>query len=239
MSGRRPPIRCRRGAVDVRRVTTQLLTALGRISEAHPWSHNDAYSSWILWHARRIRRRGAIRALDAGCGTGNLLKKLAREMGEVTGIEQDPETARRARRNVAAVRSVVVREESFDLTPCENPCYDLVTLVAVLYHLPLAPALDAARSLIRPGGRMLIVGLARETSSDLPWSVASLFLNPLIGVIRHPRRVAISPENMTAPTTDPRETFEQIKATAQRMLPGVKMRRSLFWRYTAVWIAPM
>jgi len=32
--------------------------------------------------------------------------------------------------------------------------------------------------------------------------------------------------------------YKQIKAVAPEVLPGVKMRRSLFWRYTAVWIAP-
>lgn len=41
---------------------------------------------------------------------------------------------------------------------------------------------------------------------------------------------------MTAPTSEPTETFEQIASIAREMLPGVKIRRGLFWRYTAVWV---
>jgi len=65
-----------------------------------------------------------------------------------------------------------------------------------------------------------------------------MFLNVGIGLICHPRRARATPENITAPTTDPRETFDQIRETARVLLPGVKMRRSLFWRSTAVWVAP-
>ena len=39
--------------------------------------------------------------------------------------------------------------------------FDLITMVAVLHHLPLAPALDQVRQLLAPGGRLLVVGLAR------------------------------------------------------------------------------
>jgi hypothetical protein len=65
-----------------------------------------------------------------------------------------------------------------------------------------------------------------------------VFLNAGIGAIRHPRRARATRENMTAPTAEPLETFEQIREAAQAVLPGVRMRRSLFWRYTAVWEAP-
>lgn len=216
----------------------RLLLALGRFSSKHPWSHNDAYAPWVLWHARRVRRLGGSTALDVGCGTGNLVQKLTGVMSKVTGLEPDVETAARARVNLATIWNAEVREESFDLAPVGPPRYDLVSFVAVLHHLPLSPTLLAARSLLRPGGRLVIVGLTQETPADLPWSLASVFLNAAIGAIRHPRPVHKAPENMTAPTAEPHETFEQIRETARTVCPGVKMRRSLFWRYTAVWVAP-
>ncbi|WP_442545208.1 hypothetical protein ACSBOX_05900 [Arthrobacter sp. KN11-1C] len=43
---------------------------------------------------------------------------------------------------------------------------------------------------------------------------------------------------MSAPTADPHETFSEIADVARRELPGVIVRRGLFWRYTAVWAAP-
>ncbi|NNC12193.1 methyltransferase [Planctomonas sp. JC2975] len=235
-----------------------MLHGLSRFNAAHPWSHNDAYIPWVSRQARLVRRSGGTSALDVGCGTGNLLRALADVMETVTGIEPDAETAARARATVAGIRSAVVREGTFDELALDGsgqmdpendgeadprpgrtePGYDLVTFVAVLHHLPLAPTLEKARSLVRPGGRLVIVGLAKETAADLRWSVASLVLNPVMGALRQPRRVQAAPQSMTAPTAEPRETLEEIADVARAVIPGVTIRRALFWRYTAVWVAP-
>lgn len=157
-------------------------------------------------------------------------------MPEVVGIEPDAETFTRARDTVAEIENATVRIAPFDPDTFRDESFDLVTFVAVLHHLPLAETLEVARGLLRPGGRLVIVGLAREVPADLPWSVSSMLLNPLIGLIRHPRHAQAIPENMMAPTSEPTETFEQIASIAREMLPGVKIRRGLFWRYTAVWV---
>lgn len=214
----------------------QFLGKVDEFSAAHPWSHNEAYAAWIIRHARKVRRMGGDRALDIGCGTGRLLKELARVMPEVVGIEPDVRTAARARSAVAEVENATVLDEPFDPTIFGGATFDLVTFVAVLHHLPLIRTLEAAQALVRPGGRMVIVGLARETPADFPWSAMSVLLNPVIGLIRHPRHARAIPESMTAPTSEPAETFDQIATIAREMLPGVRMRRGLFWRYTAVWI---
>lgn len=220
----------------VRKTGMRLLPELRRFSDEHPWSHNDAYAPFVLWQARRVGREATV--LDVGCGTGTLLERLARSGRAVVGLEPDARTAAKARMNVKGFRNATVREEPFDLTAPGEPRYDLVTFVASLHHLPLAPALEAARSVLRPGGRLVIVGMARETSRDLPWSMASVLLNAGVGMILHPRRAAAPPESMTAPTTMPLLTFGEIQAIASRVLPGIRMRRSLFWRYRAVWAAP-
>jgi SAM-dependent methyltransferase len=214
----------------------RLLGKLSQISSAHPWSHNEDYSPWILRHARLVRRRGGDRALDVGCGTGLLLHRLARVMPEVVGIEPDGLAAARARATVAKVDNATVCEAPFDPGIFDHASFDLVTFVAVLHHLPLAQTLQAARNLVRPGGRLVIVGLARETPADLPRSMASLLLNPVVGLILHPRRAVEVPESMTAPTAEPTESFDQVATIARKMLPGVKIRRGLFWRYKAVWV---
>ncbi|WP_156364259.1 class I SAM-dependent methyltransferase [Curtobacterium sp. Leaf261] len=214
----------------------QVLAALGRFSDEHPWSHNDVYAPFVLWHARRAGRGAAV--LDVGCGTGTLLRRLARIGSAVVGLEPDARTAALARANVTGVRNVAVREEPFDLAVRGEPCYDVVTFVASLHHLPLAQALEAARSLLRPSGRLVIVGIAREEPRDLAWSIASVILNAGIGVVRHPRRAVAPPQSMTAPTATPLLTFSEVHGVARRALPGIKMQRSLFWRYVAVWVAP-
>lgn len=214
------------------------LAGLARFNAEHPWSHNDAYAPWVLWHARQVRRHGGARALDVGCGTGGLLRRLSVVLDDVSGIDPDPATASRARARVGGARSIAVQNLAFEDLQITGARYDLITVVAVLHHLDLVPALSKARELLRPRGRILIVGLARETAADVPWTLVSMLLNPLIGAIRHPRHARRYPEGMTAPTAEPRETFVEIHRAMSAALPGARMRRGLFWRYTAVWTAP-
>jgi hypothetical protein len=43
---------------------------------------------------------------------------------------------------------------------------------------------------------------------------------------------------MQAPTAAPAESFNEIHRAADSVLPGIRMRRRLFWRYTATWVKP-
>ncbi|HEY0188535.1 MAG TPA: hypothetical protein VGC67_13680, partial [Cellulomonas sp.] len=86
------------------------------------------------------------------------------------------------------------------------------------------------------GGVLVVVGVAED--GDRVRDALSLVLNPVVGLIRHPRPARSVPTGMTAPVAAPRETFAQIHAVLTTALPGVRVRRRLFWRYTAVWAAP-
>jgi D-arabinose 1-dehydrogenase-like Zn-dependent alcohol dehydrogenase len=66
---------------------------------------------------------------------------------------------------------------------------DLITMVAVLHHLRLDDTLARIPGLLAPGGRLLVVGLARADSlPDLAVDLVSAAANPVVGVIKHPRR---------------------------------------------------
>jgi 2-polyprenyl-3-methyl-5-hydroxy-6-metoxy-1,4-benzoquinol methylase len=213
-----------------------VLAAVGRFNDAHPWSHNDAYAALVLRHARRVRAAGGTEALDVGCGTGNLVRRLAGVFPAVTGIEPDAPTAALARRATADLANVHILTQPFDESHRNR--YDLITFVAVLHHLPLQTTLEKARELLRPGGRLVVVGLSGESRADLPWSIASLILNPIVGAVVHPRRASETPPQMTAPTAMATESFEEIALTAERILPGARLSRGLFWRYTLSWAVP-
>jgi 2-polyprenyl-3-methyl-5-hydroxy-6-metoxy-1,4-benzoquinol methylase len=218
------------------RAFQRALAAVARFNDAHPWSHNDAYAALILHHARRVRAAGGTEALDVGCGTGNLVRRLASVFPAVTGIEPDVPTAARARRTTADLATVRILTQPFD--EFHESRYDLITFVAVLHHLPLTATLEKTRELLRPGGRLMVVGISREARADLPWSIASVILNPIVGAVAHPRRSSKIPAHMTAPTATAAESFEEIALTAERILPGARLRRGLFWRYTLSWNAP-
>lgn len=208
---------------------------LGRVNAAHPWSHNDAFTRFVLRNARAVRHGGGTVAADVGCGTGNLVERLTEVFPTVVGIERDAATAELAAQRLVRTDATIIHR-SFGNEPPH--AYDLVTFVASLHHMPLRRTLEAARDALRPRGRLVIVGIARESSRDALRSTTSAALNPFVGLIRHPGRAVAPPVHMNAPTAEPRLTFEEILETAADVLPGVRMRRRLFWRYTATWTAP-
>lgn len=213
-----------------------ILRALDRVNREHPWSHNDFYAGFVLRQARRAVRDGGTSALDVGCGTGNLLRRLAGLFPQVVGIEADPATAALAAEAVRALPTASVVSASFPLQ--DGRRYDFVSLVAVLHHLPLREGIAAIRDAVAPGGRVAIVGVFREQPSDAVFSIASLLLNPVIGLTRHPRRASVLPDNMTAPAVPAADSYRQIRDALRAGLPGIRVRRGLFWRYTASWRAP-
>jgi SAM-dependent methyltransferase len=211
---------------------TRLLAAMDRINQRHPWSHNDAFSGFVLRHAKRTIREGGATALDVGCGTGNLLRRLAPLFPQVVGIEADRETAALATAAVIPWQSATVVNANF---PANSRRYDFVSLVAVLHHLPLLAGIKAARAAVAPGGRLVIVGVYREEPTDAAFSIISLALNPIIGLLRHPRPASRLPQSMSAPVVPATNTYQQIKDALTAELPGVQVHRALFWRYLAIW----
>lgn len=83
----------------------------------------------------------------------------------------------------------------------------------------------------------MVVGVFDETAADVRWVIPSMVLNPVLGLIKHPRRAAALPDHMTAPIAPPAETFARVSAAFRREFPGSSIRRALFWRYLATWTA--
>jgi 2-polyprenyl-3-methyl-5-hydroxy-6-metoxy-1,4-benzoquinol methylase len=215
-------------------LTPRVLRALERFNAAHPWDHNAHYHPWLL---RQLPRRFG-RALDVGCGTGDLVRLLAGRAEEVCGIDSDPEIVGRAR-ELTGERLAHVTFSVADAPDGLPPGpYDVITCVAVLHHLPLAETLTRLRDRLAPGGTLLVVGLAREeTFVDYLLGYASIPLNAATGWVKNRGRTASRPASMTAVTRAADATFAEIGREARRVLPGVRLRRRLFWRYTLVWRA--
>lgn len=108
-----------------------LLDALARFNDAHPWSHNAHFHPWLM---RQLPRR-YDRALDVGCGTGDLARLLATRATQVHGIDSDERIIDKARESTdpgLPVTFAVAAALSYD----EGSPYDVITCVAVLHHLP-------------------------------------------------------------------------------------------------------
>lgn len=147
-------------------------------------------------------------------------------------MEADPETAALAAAAVLPWPTACVVNATF---PADSRRYDFVSMVAVLHHLPLVAGIRGARGAVAPGGRLVIVGVYREEPSDALFSIISLVLNPIIGLLRHPRTAAQLPPNMLAPAVPATDAYRLIKNALETELPGVKVHRTPFWRYVAIW----
>lgn len=111
--------------------------------------------------------------------------------------------------------------------------FDLVASIATVHHLPdLEATLTRLAALTSPGGSLVIVGLAREsTLRDRLYSLA--------GVMRHRwliRRLEFWEH--TAPLARPEHDYSTVRTTAARVLPGVQWKQLLLWRYALIWHKP-
>jgi SAM-dependent methyltransferase len=106
----------------------------------------------LRWYVRLLHRYcGPGPYLDFGCGTGHLLRRLARG-GSAAGFEVSPWAAAAAR----AVAGVPVYERADDLP---DAAFGAVVAVHVLEHLDdatVAAVLATWRRVLRPGGRVLV-----------------------------------------------------------------------------------
>lgn len=203
------------------------------------WNHNVHYHRLVL----AAVPAGARRALDVGCGHGRLAQELASVVPHVVGLDRDAPTLAVARgRDGSGGRVGLVRGDIMT-APFEPASFDLVAAVASLHHVDEAAGLRRMADLLRPGGRLVVVGLARETVGGMPVAAASVVAHQWHHRWRHrrPRAAARSamPSGSTAPIVwPPPRTYPQVRRLTERLLPGARFRRHLLWRYSIVWTRP-
>ena len=125
-------------------------------SDEH-WNHNTHYHRLLLRAAPPPW--GSV--LDVGCGEGLLTRRVAPFAGRVVGIDPDDGALEDARRSAPANATYVPGDVLS--TALDGP-FDLVTCVAVLHHMDLRVGLERLRDLTAPGGKLVVVGLARPAS---------------------------------------------------------------------------
>ncbi|MFE5616069.1 class I SAM-dependent methyltransferase [Streptomyces sp. NPDC056524] len=210
---------------------TGVLRALDRFNAAYPWDHNAHHHRWIL---RQLPTRFQC-ALDVGSGSGDLARLLAGRAAAVQGVDSDPVITSRARELTPADLPV-----TFTVTDAMSGVpagpYDVITCVATIHHLPYVQALTCFRRRLAPGGTLVVVGLSRaRTPVDHLLGALAVPANAAMGWLKNKGRPSRRPVSMTAPTRPADMTFGEIVRETRAVLPGARLRRRLFWRYTLVW----
>ena len=217
------------------------------------WDHN-------CWYHRLLLARvppDATRVLDVGCGAGALARRLASRARSVDAVDRSP--AMIAAAGEAAPPNLTLHRA--DLRSVDLPAgqYDAVVSSAVLHHLPLSDVLPRMARWVRPGGVLAAVALPRvDLPRELAVEVAAAVAHTSLGVelaagVTHAALglgfAALRPltgadlfrreaTHAAMPVAEPDLTVRQVRAEATRLLPGVRVRRLLFWRYLLVWRRP-
>lgn len=189
------------------------------------WNHSIHYHPRVLGAVPE----GAKDALDVGCGEGMLARRLRRTVPHVVGIDQHGPSLDEARRYDHDVEYV---HGDFLTHPFEPESFDVITSVATLHHLDAVAALTRMRELLRPGGTLAVIGLARRTARDLPVDIAGT----VVGLVHRGVRGYWNGPSPTA--TPPPLTYADMRTLAAETLPGAQFRRHLLRRYSLLWTKP-
>ena len=187
------------------------------------YNHNEHYRGLLL----RQMPIHCDSALDIGCADGALSRHIAQRCSVVVGIDANRPVIGVAR-NRTTDPSIEYIEGDFLTHQFGGARFDFISMVASIHHMSFAAALERASGHLRPGGVLAVLGVFRERRADLPYSAAAVPINAFLAA----RRGWSDPG---APIRSPDMTLPEIRAAAKALLPDVRIRRLLLWRYLLSW----
>jgi 2-polyprenyl-3-methyl-5-hydroxy-6-metoxy-1,4-benzoquinol methylase len=195
------------------------------------WNHNPHYHSYLL---RQIPKR-VCRTLDVGCGLGLFAWKLAERSEVVEALDVDSAVLSEAS-ILNPAPNISYFEADFLVADLPEAGYDVIVSIATLHHMDIEAALEKMKLLLRPSGKLLILGLYQEkTLIDYAYSAVSI---PLNFVYLKWHRASTAKPTAAAPTRPAQLPLKQIRKVADAVIPGFLLQRHLFWRYSLIWQKP-
>jgi SAM-dependent methyltransferase len=195
------------------------------------WNHNLHHHPFVL----DALGPSPGRVLDAGCGEGDLVAELAKRATSVVGLDRHGPTVAVAELQRRAVGQPGVAYVVGDLldAPFPEASFDAVVSVAAVHHGPTTGGLRALADLVRPGGTLAVVGLARtRTPRDMAWDAAGFAMSQML------RRRRTTHETSAPRVWPPPDSYGAVARAARVVLPGVTYRRHPLFRYSLVWRRP-
>ncbi|MGI9005922.1 MAG: class I SAM-dependent methyltransferase [Streptosporangiaceae bacterium] len=206
------------------------------------WNHNVYYHRLLL----RYLPRPCKEALDVGCGAGAFAVELAKRAEHVDALDRSPAMIEEAERvvppNVTCILADVLQ------VPLAAARYDAIVSISALHHAPLEEVLPRLAGALRPGGVLAAVALPRtdlprELLTELAATVGHRVLGAVFASARaagyrrwYPRELNRS---IMPVVLDPSLTTRQVRQQVSALLPGARVRRLIFWRYSLLWRKPI
>jgi 2-polyprenyl-3-methyl-5-hydroxy-6-metoxy-1,4-benzoquinol methylase len=197
------------------------------------WDHNSHYHAYLLRHLPP--GRGA--ALDVGAGLGGFSRLLADRFDQVEAIDFSPEMVARASAHSAGHTNLHYTCDDFMAHAYPPASFDCVACIATLHHLPAREALATLADLLKPDGHLLVLDLYRATTvGDLLISAAGAAASMVTRVVRRTRQGrALSAAWAEHAPLDHYLSIAEIERICSDRLPGARIRRHLYFRYSLIW----
>ncbi|WP_063045516.1 class I SAM-dependent methyltransferase [Nocardia pseudovaccinii] len=205
------------------------------------WSHNAYYQRFLI----RQLPTPCTRVLDVGCGAGAFAGELARRAEHVDAIDRSAVMIDAAQQavpeNVRCILGDVLEQ------PLPDRTYDAIVSISTLHHMPLEEVLPVLARALRPGGVIAAVALPRpDLVRELPVELVAAIGQRVLGMVFRILRArgqgswyAVEQTHDVMPVVlDPPLTTRQVRARVAAVLPGARVRRLVFWRYSLVWRKP-
>ena len=193
------------------------------------WNHNVAYHHLV----RRSVPQGSRDLLDVGCGRGRLARELSGPSRHVLGIDPSAEMIEAARADNAGVPGLEFAEADFLTAELPAESFDFVCFVASLHHMDQVRALAKAADILRPGGRVVVIGLARAATAHE--ELVSGLCAPIVWFNdMRPDFGGLG----GAPTEEPDLGWHETRELVCGALPQAAFRRRLYFRYSLRWTKP-
>lgn len=198
----------------------------------------ETYSNYLLRHVPR----DCNEALEIGCGFGAFARALAGRARQVTAMDVSPQMINVAREHSSGYANLEFVLDDFLQRQFPAESYDCIVTLATLHHLPLRDSLSRIKTLLRPGGVLILHDLL-EASNGLDKAL-DIFRLPVSMAVRLWQRGSVFARREVRRAWaehGKRESYlkpQEVRAMRDEHLPGGRVIRHLLWRYTVVWHKP-
>ena len=132
---------------------------------ADRWTHmrSELYGDLFFMDAMISLVPAHWTVLDLGCGTGEVVDRLAHQVAQVIGVDQSAEMLGQARTLTHGRDNIRLVQGDLCVLPLHRRSCDAALMLLVLSYLPRPEAALAEMArVLRPGGRAVVVDLLRH-----------------------------------------------------------------------------
>jgi 2-polyprenyl-3-methyl-5-hydroxy-6-metoxy-1,4-benzoquinol methylase len=194
------------------------------------WNYNSHY------YKRMVRLAGRRpKALDLGCGSGELTRELALRCSSVVGVDVSLGMIEEARARNWGLNIEYAAADAASYLEGRSEEFDLIISAAAFHRMDEERMLRLCAAALRRGGMLLVLDLfAPRTALDRAAAILGAALSPILRLHYSGRVGQESAEREAWSKQGPDDRYrslEEIRRIARAALGSCEVSRTLFWRY--------